>query len=458
MACSMATGREDGELQGQGEEEKYEELNRLKLMCLCRHQVINVGNRNGKNIFHHACQVPNATPCLPAVRCQILNGTALQFRTTPELAETLIEMGADVNACTRRGAMKQQAHAADLRVREEPQPNCGAPPQAQGAARFLCVRETPFPFVRCSICEWGDQASVKVKVVTGDDAMSMARGRIDEHAMSALLQAYQAAASTPFVDFQTNPGALAAQRRLLPHLASAGANLTACGGCERRQSTCWGASTAASASNARSPTPCLRDEAKRRAEAPPSPEEVALRTRVSTGPFPRFSAVFPRFRAVSPRFRAVLPQLIADFRLPPLFSLASRSAWFFSCLLVCCSRCPRSWRFLSALAVLLPIRAGMPPLMVAVASMHGHRGLVFGGGADVYGRNTALLAAIAAWAEDEEGCTAGIPCLLLAYACARRCLAMRTRARRCPVLTLWSSVPAVTAELLAACEEAEAGE
>ena len=119
--------------------------------------IINAGNRNGKTPFHHACQ----------------------FRSTPETVELLLRFNADINASTRRG------HTALI---------------------YACGRgrsQTVYALLAAG-------ANVKVRAVTGDDALSMGEGRLDESAMGALKTAYQES-SEPLLDFTASPDALVAQ-------------------------------------------------------------------------------------------------------------------------------------------------------------------------------------------------------------------------------------------------------
>ena len=53
-------------------------------------------------------------------------------------------------------------------------------------------------------------ANVRIKAVTGDDAITMAEGRVDEKTMHTLRHAYEQA-SQPLVDFTQSQDALAAQ-------------------------------------------------------------------------------------------------------------------------------------------------------------------------------------------------------------------------------------------------------
>jgi hypothetical protein len=116
-------------------------------------KIINKGNRNGKTPFHHACQ----------------------FRSTPDAIQLLIDYDADVNKTTRRG------HTALI--------------YACGRGRTQTVQ---------TLLSAG--AKIKVRAVTGDDAISMAEGRVDETVIEELRHAYRVS-SEPLIDFTQDPDA-----------------------------------------------------------------------------------------------------------------------------------------------------------------------------------------------------------------------------------------------------------
>ena len=119
--------------------------------------IINTANRNGKTPFHHACQ----------------------FRSSPDAVELLLRHDADINKTTRRG------HTALIYA-------CGRG-RAETVATLLAAG-----------------ANIKVRAVTGDDAITMAEGRVDDETLQRLQRAYTNATG-PLIDFTASPEAQAAQ-------------------------------------------------------------------------------------------------------------------------------------------------------------------------------------------------------------------------------------------------------
>jgi len=126
-----------------------------------RDAVVKQGNRNGKAALHFACQFRGGTD----------EGI--------KLMDMLMKHGADINVCTHRG------HTPLI--------------FAAGRGHSCMVQE---------LLNRG--ANPRVFVVTGDTALRMGKGRLDEAAYSQL-EVAEAACEKPWIDFRQDPDAIKAQ-------------------------------------------------------------------------------------------------------------------------------------------------------------------------------------------------------------------------------------------------------